>query len=106
VRKIAYVIKLRPKAELKAIIAVSAPSDLGRFGLADVDKGGEIARARERLAGFRATAVGEDRPLTLASLIEAIRQGSDVLYLVCHGAMPKGEAPCLFLQDEHGKTAR
>ena len=100
------VIKLRPKAELKAIIAVSAPNDLARFGLGDVDKAGEIARAREGLAGIRAIVVGEDAPLTLASLIEAIRQGSDVLYLVCHGAMPKGSAPCLFLQDEEGKTAR
>jgi CHAT domain/SIR2-like domain len=100
------VIKLRPKAELKAIIAVSAPNDLVQYRLAEVDKGGEIARAREALAGIRATAVGEDLPLTLVSLMQAIRQGTDVLYLVCHGAMPKGEAPCLFLQDAQGKTAR
>jgi hypothetical protein len=100
------VIKLRPKAELKAIIAVSAPNDLAEYGLAHVDKAGEIARAREALAGIRATTVGEGPPLTLVSLLEAIRQGTDVLYLVCHGAMPKGETPCLFLQDEQGKTAR
>ncbi len=100
------VIKLRPKAELKAIIAVSAPNDLNAYGLVDVDKAGEIARAREGLAGIRATTVGEDHPLTLLRLIEAIRQGSDVLYLVCHGAMPKGDTPCLFLQDEQGNTAR
>jgi len=100
------VIKLRPKAELKAIIAVSAPNDLARFGLGNVDKAGEITRAREGLAGIRAIVVGEDTPLTLAKLIEAIRQGSDVLYLVCHGAMPKGSAPCLFLEDEEGKTTR
>ena len=98
------VIKLRPRAELKAIIAVSAPNNLAEYRLADVDKAGEIARARDALAGIRATAVGEDLPLTLVSLIEAIRQGGDVLYLVCHGAMPKGESPCLFLQDEQGKT--
>jgi hypothetical protein len=100
------VIKLRPKAELKAIIAVSAPIDLAQYSLADVDKAGEITRARDALAGIRATTVGDDLPLTLATLIEAIRQGSDVVYLVCHGAMPKGESPCLFLQDEQGKTAR
>jgi len=59
---------------------VSAPNDLAKFGLADVDKAGEIARAREGTAGIRTTAVGEDLPLTLVSLIEAIRQGRDVLY--------------------------
>src|ERR1039457_515519 len=100
------VIKLRPKAELKALIAVSAPNDLAQYGLAEVDKAGEIARARDGMAGIRVATVGEDLPLTLVSLMEAIRQGSDVLYLVCHGAMPRGEVPCLFLQDQQGKTAR
>jgi hypothetical protein len=100
------VIQLRPKAELKAVIAVSAPNDLAKYGLADVDKAGEILRARGGLAEIRASTVGEDLPLTLPSLIAAIRPGIDILYLVCHGAMPKGESPCLFLQDEQGKTAR
>ena len=100
------VIKLRPKSALKAIIAVSAPSDLAKFGLTDVDKVGEIARAREALAGIEATVLGENSALTLVRLTEAMRQGIDVLYLVCHGAMPKGEEPCLFLQDEQGHTAR
>jgi len=40
------VIKLRPKAELKALIAVAAPADLSKFGLAVVNKQGEIACAR------------------------------------------------------------
>jgi hypothetical protein len=100
------VIRLRPKAELKAVIAVAAPNDLAKFALGDVDKAGEIARARAALAGIQANTVGEDLPLTLSSLIAAIRPGIDILYLVCHGAMPKGEAPCLFLQDEQGKTSR
>jgi len=100
------VIKLRPKADLNAVIAASAPNDLAKYGLADVDKASEIARARGALAGIRSTAVGEDLPLTLPGLIAAIRPGIDILYLVCHGALPKGEAPCLFLQDEQGKTAR
>src|SRR5262249_34263520 len=39
------VIKLRPKAELKALVAVSAPGDLAKLKLADVDKQGEVARA-------------------------------------------------------------
>lgn len=99
------VIKLRPKAELKALIAVSAPTDVIEYGLATVDKVGELARAREALGGVRVTVLAEKAPLTLVSLINAIKQGSDVVYLVCHGAMPTGAAPCLFLQDEQGNTA-
>ncbi|MBK9315433.1 MAG: CHAT domain-containing protein [Acidobacteria bacterium] len=100
------VIRLRPKQELKALIAVSAPSDLAQFGLAEVDKAGEVARAREALKGLEAGVAGSDNPLTLNHLVDAIRQGVDILYLVCHGAMPKGKEPCLFLQNEEGKTVR
>ncbi len=100
------VIRLRPKQELKALIAVSAPTDLAQFGLAEVDREGEVARAREALSGVEARVAGNDKPLTLNALVDEIRQGVDILYLVCHGAMPKGKEPCLFLQNEEGKTAR
>jgi hypothetical protein len=100
------VIKLRPKAELKALVAVSAPGDLAKFRLADVDKQGEIARAREALAGIHTTVIGQNEPLTLTGLINAIRHDVDVLYLVCHGAFPREkQEPMLFLQDEDGNTA-
>jgi len=98
------VIRLRPKREMKALIAVSAPGDLSQFGLAEVDRDGEIARAREALAGIESDIVGQ--PLTLDNLVAAMRGGVDILYLVCHGAMPKGKEPCLFLQNDDGKTAR
>lgn len=100
------VIRLRPKKELKALIAVSAPADLAQFGLAEVDKEGEIARARDALKGVEAIVAGSDKPLTIDNLINALREGVDILYLVCHGAMPKGKEPCLFLQNEEGETAR
>ncbi|MGE0101063.1 MAG: CHAT domain-containing protein [Blastocatellales bacterium] len=100
------VIRLRPKREMKALIAVSAPGDLAQFGLAEVDRDGEITRAREALAGIEADVVGHDKPLTLQNLVGAMRDGVDILYLVCHGAMPKGKEPCLFLQSDDGKTSR
>ncbi len=96
------VVKLRPKARLKALIAIAGPTNAGEWGLADIDKAGEVERAREALAGIQATVVGLDQPLTLVRLMDAIRQGTDVLYLVCHGAMPKGQEPCLYLQKEEG----
>ncbi len=100
------VIKLRPKSELRALIAVSSPSDLADSNLTPVDTEGEIARARESLAGIQATVVGNDQPLTLNRLVEAIRQGVDILYLVCHGEIARRTGPCLLMQEEDGTTAK
>src|SRR5579871_267742 len=98
-------INLRPKAGLRAVIAVSAPTDAAEWGLAPVDKSGEFARARRALAGINASVVAEDSPLTLLRLMDAIRKGSDIVYLVCHGALPKEKLACLYLQNELGETA-
>lgn len=100
------IIKLRPKSEMKALIAISSPSDLADSNLTPVDTEGEIARARESLAGIQATVIGNDRPLTLNRLVEAIRQRVDVLYLVCHGEIARRTGPCLLMQEEDGTTAK
>jgi hypothetical protein len=99
-------VKLRRKAELTALLAVAAPSDCATYSLADVDRGGEIARALEGLGGIRSTVLGKEEPLTLERLAAGLRDGVDILYLVCHGALLRGQVPWLFLQDEAGKAAR
>ncbi len=103
-------VKLRRKTELAALIAVAAPSDLATYKLAAVDLDGEIARAREGLGGIRSTVLGREEPLTLERLTAALRregdEGIDVLYLVCHGILVRGQLPYLFLQDDDGKAAR
>ncbi len=43
--------------------------------------------------------------MTLDRLVDGIREGVDVLYLVCHGAIPKGKEPCVYLQNAEGETA-
>src|SRR6185369_4334846 len=98
-------VKLRRKAELRALIAVAAPSDAGAYSLAAVDVAGEIARAEAGLGAIRSTVLGRDEPLTLERLVAGLRAGPDILYLVCHGAL-RGQVPYLFLQDEAGKLAR
>lgn len=99
-------VKLRPKSDLKAVVAVAAPSGLDRYHLAPVDRDGEIARAREGLGGIRTTVLGGEKPVTLDRLAARLREGTDVLYLVCHGALARGQTPYLFLQDEDGNAAR
>jgi hypothetical protein len=99
-------IRLRPKAQLRALIAIAAPSNLAEYKLADVDLAGEIGRAREGLAGIEAKVQGNDCPLTLKILVDSLRDGVDILYLVCHGTITKDREPFLFLQDETGRVAR
>jgi hypothetical protein len=94
-------IKLRPKAEMTALIAVSAPSNCADFGLAEVDLDGELARAKEYLGAIDASVAGKEQPLTLVRLIEALRKPVDIVYLVCHGAYTR-EGPHVFLQKEDG----
>ncbi len=99
-------VRLRPKADLTALLAVAAPSDLARFQLAAVDAGGEIDRARGVLAEIRVAVAGRDRPLTLERLVAGLSDGVDVLYLVCHGALSRHRREAvLYLQKDDGTTA-
>jgi hypothetical protein len=101
------VVRLRPKRELKALIAVGAPADVSAvYNLAPVDEEGEIARAQTALTGIRTAVAGRGEPLTLARLLDAMREGVDIVYLVCHGVLPRSKEPALFLEDEAGNTAR
>lgn len=96
-------VRLQPRTELSALVAVAAPSNLEKFGLAEVDLAGEVGRAREGLQGIRVAVAGEDQPLTLELLAERLRAGVDVLYLVCHGALHrKTLEPVLYLQKDDG----
>src|SRR5205823_11744293 len=91
-------VRLRAKAELRALVAVSSPSDLDRYELAPVDVEGEVARAREHLKGIQVTVAGQDAPLTLERLVEGLRDDVDVLYLLCHGGLHAEKGPVLYLQ--------
>ena len=102
-------VQLRARAELVALIAVSAPEGavFARTRLAPVDAAGEITRARAALQGVVVRTIGgPGQPLTLDRLIEGLRGGVDLLYLVSHGSFRKstGEA-VLFLQNDAGDVS-
>lgn len=99
-------VKLRSKTHLQALVAVAAPSDAAGYRLAEVDAGGEVARARASLQGLGVRVAGDGEPLTVERLVAGLRGGVDVLYLVCHGALLDGKVPYLFLQSDDGRTAR
>jgi hypothetical protein len=98
-------IRLRPRSAMRALVAVSAPTDAAEEGLAPVDLAGEVRRAREALAGLDVTVLGEEAPLTLDGLIASLREGTDILYLVAHGRFDPASGPVVLLQDNAGQAA-
>lgn len=102
-------VKLRARAELTALIAVSAPAPakLQRMELAPVDFEGEVARIRRALGGITVhTLGGPGSPLTLDRLVDALRGGVDIVYLVSHGVFGRSTGrPALIFQDDAGETA-
>ena len=99
-------IRLRPRARLTALVAVSNPIDAADYGLADIDVRTEVERARAALDPVRPEVLGVDAPLTLADLDRALRQGPDIFYLGAHGVFSRRHEPYVMLQDEDGRLAR
>ena len=101
-------IKLRARSELTAVIAVAAPpaASLQQRGLAAVDFAGEVSRVRAALAGVQVrTLGGPGDPFTLGRLIDVLRGGVDILYLVSHGMFGRStNTPALILQNEAGEA--
>ncbi len=94
---------LRAKAGLRALVAVAAPVNLAKYQLAEINGEREVERARTALYGIAVTVLGHDQPLTVERLLAHLRDGIDVLYLVCHGALVR-DVPRLYLQDDAGEV--
>ncbi len=99
---------VRARDDLTALAVVAGPDDLGSFDagrpLAPVRVGEELARAREGLGSLRLTTLPGAAAPTLANVLDQVRHGFDVLYLVCHGYVANDE-PVLLLVDDEGHAA-
>lgn len=99
-------VMLRPRTELHALIAVANPKGLDEYApggqpLAPLNPDAEVARARNALGGIQLNAV----PGRMSELTRALESGPDLLFLVCHGALVKGE-PVLWMEDDSGAVDR
>jgi hypothetical protein len=111
-------VRTRPQAGIRALVVIANPSNLserqGEDGavLAPVPVEEELARARKALLPIPVTALCSDPALeragrpTLQEMLSHLRDGYDVLYLVCHGALFKSGNPVLWLEDKEGKVDR
>jgi hypothetical protein len=96
----------RAKGDLRALVVVANPSDLAEYRLAPVDVAGEITRARNGMTGVNAIDVlGESDRASMQNIIDRLRTGPDILYLVCHGAMVDGRS-VLWLEKDDGTSDR
>lgn len=104
-------VRLRPKAELKALLLIANPTDLSQYQPGDrilerVDVAGEQQRAVESLHDMPVTTLASGAPQvsdtpTVNNLITHLRDGYDILYLVAHGTLIQGE-PLLWLEQDDG----
>lgn len=99
----------RARHDLKALVVIANPSNLAEYNLAAVDVNGELQRTRDALAPLQPVELPdakEGRWGTIENLLDALRlEDYDLLYLVCHGTLVKGE-PYLWLEDNDRKVDR
>ena len=62
-------------------------------------------RARDGLAPLPTRVLAEHGEATLERLFDELREGCDILYLVCHGYLAARDEPILLLEDETGSGA-
>jgi hypothetical protein len=101
-------VKLRSKARLRALVIISAPGPekLAGMQLAPVDFAAELAAIQPALAAGELSfdvLGGSGSPVTPEAVLEALRAGVDLVYLVCHGMFGRSTGtPALVFQDDQG----
>ncbi|MEM9462452.1 MAG: CHAT domain-containing protein [Myxococcota bacterium] len=99
-------VQLRPKAELRALIVVSAPQSFDGLELTPVDFEAEVAAVRPALTGVEVSVLGgPEAPVTTEALLGALQDGVDIVYLVSHGLQGRRTgSPALVLQGKGGES--
>jgi hypothetical protein len=94
---------LRAKQGIKALLVVANPQGLSE-AFAPIDVPREVDVATQALLPVQATTLAQPGSATLQAIVDGLRDGADILYLVCHGIVgQKGAA--IWLEDEEGKAA-
>jgi hypothetical protein len=97
-----------PKHDLRALVVVAGPSDIETFepdgrSLAPVNVEEEVERARAALRECTEVTVLDHETATLTAMLDALDDGVDVLYLVCHGVL-RDDVPLLYLVKPDGRA--
>jgi hypothetical protein len=94
---------LRPRQQVQAVIAIANPTGLeADFEAVRIEMEKDVASTS--LVGVNTTMLVAPGHATLANILQGLRDGADILYLVCHGAIgPLGAA--LWLEAPDGSAA-
>jgi CHAT domain/SIR2-like domain len=95
----------RRQRTLKALVVIANPINLPAYSLPPLDVEAELARARSNLAGIHCSELISAGMATEDNLLVRLREGPDILYLVCHSTTLEGET-YLLLEDAEGKVKR
>ena len=96
-------VRLSARAKLRALVVVANPSTSSGYNLSEIDVKEETDRIAEAMAGIEIVPFRTEGAVPLTKLAETLREGFDILYLVCHGRL-QGQEPFLYL-DEGPATA-
>ncbi|HKV11903.1 MAG TPA: CHAT domain-containing protein [Thermoanaerobaculia bacterium] len=91
----------------RLLCVIAAPSDIGRFGMAEIDRREVLGRLQASLGDLSESVEVEilEPPATLSRLRERLmsRGGAHLLHFFGHGDS-RGGGSALFLEDENGRT--
>jgi len=91
-------VRLQPKAALRALVVIANPSTSSAYGLEPIDVPGEMERIRQAMTGIYVTAMAPGGAVALNEVAAKLREGFDILYLVCHGKQVNQE-PYLYMSE-------
>jgi hypothetical protein len=104
-------VPLRPRSELRALVAAANPINLTQKwpALAPIDTARAYADATKALGDIPAVTFGAgaaaNERVTFDAILARLRDGYDILYLVCHGGLTSSGEPFLVLEDDDGNAA-
>lgn len=99
-------VRRKQRESLRSLIFVASPSDVDHYGLAPIDTTAEVQQVQVALRMLPPDVLvggGNDRKASLTNLVQAMRDGYDILYLVAHGGRYQGQGtPFIFLERADG----
>lgn len=89
------------RERLRALITIANPRGLDRYGIRPIDTSVHLGIAHQIVGPHECIELTEDQA-SLDNLIDKLRQGCDLLYIVAHGGILNG-VPRLALAESDGK---
>lgn len=94
-------VQLPAPGALRALVAVANPTNLDDYHLPALEVPAAVAQIQQSLGGIATTVLAGPGSATLDAIGERLREGYEMLYLMAHGQLVKGET-WLWLENRAG----